>query len=235
MKFIAIAAMAVALANATPSSTHAQSRQSAAEVDPEAGVVGPVGFNVGGVLSFPIADSADVAALGGGVVAGLTYRPHPVFGIRAEYLYSFYGLRDELFGATRLDGSHVLQYGTLDLVLRPAGTRNFGFYVIAGPGIYYRKVEITRLEGVATGTFCDPWAFVCYPDTVPVGQVLASRSSVDFGINGGIGAYVSLGSPLRLYLEARYHFIWGPDFTDRDGSNRSANGQYIPIILGLAF
>ena len=187
------------------------------------------------MLSLPLSNSSDIADTGGGILVGLTYRPHPVIGIRGEYLYSFYGLKDELFGGTNLDGSHSMQYGTLNVVVRPAGTRDFGFYVIAGGGVYFRKVEITRLDGVATGAFCEPSAFVCYPDSVAVAQVLASRSSTDFGLNGGLGAYLSLGSPLRLYLEARYHFVWGPEFTSGSGKTQSANGQYIPIVLGLAF
>jgi hypothetical protein len=237
VKIIAIIAMAVTLAGIAPVTTRAQSTQYGTEnADPEAGVVGPVGFNIGGAVSFPLSDASDVADPGGGVVAGLTYRPHPMFGIRAEYMYSFYGLQDDLFGATSLDGSHSMQYGTLNFVVRPAKTRGFGFYVIGGAGIYYRKVEITRLSGVSTATFCDPWAFVCYPENVAVANVLAARSSTDFGLNGGVGAYLTMGrSPLRVYLEARYHFMWGPSFTDASGEKRSANGQYIPIVLGLGF
>jgi hypothetical protein len=233
----AVVVMVLALAGIVPAGARAQSTQYGTNnADPDAGVVGPIGFNIGAALSLPISDSSDLADPGGGIVAGLTYRPHPMFGIRAEYMYSFYGLQEKLFGASDLDGSHTMQYGVLNLVLRPIKTRGFGFYVTGGAGIYYRKVEITRLNGVASQPFCDPWAFVCFPEDVAVAQVLAARSSTDFGINGGVGAYLMLGqSPMRVYLEARYHFIFGPDFKDPSGEARAANGQYIPIVLGLAF
>jgi hypothetical protein len=40
---------------------------------------------------------------------------------------------------------------------------------------------------------------------------------------------------VRLYLEARYHYIFGPSFTAADGRKRSADGQYVPITLGIRF
>jgi len=194
-----------------------------------------IGFNLGGMLSIPMGDSSDVLNVGGGFVAGISFRPTPVIGLRAEYSASWYGLKSNLLSSTNLDGNSSLQYLDLDIVVRPARVKRVGFYLLGGPGIYWRSADITKFDGVGVSTYCEPGAFFCYPTAVPVDRVLASHSTTDFGINGGIGMFLVLTPPLRLYLEARFHYIWGPEFTDVTGKKRSANGEYLPITLGVGF
>jgi opacity protein-like surface antigen len=194
-----------------------------------------VGFNIAGMASFPLGNSSDAFNPGGGFAAGIMFRPKPFIGIQFEYSYSWYDVKDSLIPGSNLDGLHTMQYWDLNIVARPAHAKHFGFYVIGGPGIYRRMVDITRFAGVGVSTYCDPILYYCYPAAVPVDQVLASRSSTDFGLNGGLGMYFAVSPPLRIYLEARFHYIWGPEFKTVGGKKRDADGQYIPITLGVAF
>ena len=58
----------------------------------------------------------------------------------------------------------------------------------------------------------------------------------DFGVDFGGGVNVKLGDRGSLYVEARYHYIWGPEVTDpRDNSTKKANGQFFPITFGVRF
>lgn len=196
---------------------------------------GPVGFNIGGAVGLPLARSSDRFDVGGGFVAGISYNPLPEIGIQAEYSFTHYSVQSDVLPGTGLDGNQTLQYGDLNLVVRPVTRGRFGFYLVGGPGIYNRDVEVTQFEGVATTPYCDPWLLFCFPAAVPVSTVVGSQNSTDFGLNGGVGVYATLAPPLKLYLEGRYHYIWGPSFTNASGQQRDANGQYIPIVLGLAF
>ena len=196
---------------------------------------GPISFNVGGTLALPVGRTSDRFDPGGGFTAGISFYPVPAIGIQAEYLFSFYNMDDDVLTGAGIDGDMTMQYGDLNVVIRPVTRARFGFYLVGGPGIYHRNAEVSEFDGVGAATYCDPLLFFCYPTAVPVSTVIGSQSSTDFGVNGGIGAYAVLAPPLRLYLEARYHFIWGPSFTTPAGNQRSSDGQFVPIVLGLAF
>ncbi|XXF77446.1 outer membrane beta-barrel protein [Myxococcaceae bacterium GXIMD 01537] len=193
-----------------------------------------VTFNIGGILSVPIGDTSDRFDLGGGFVAGLAFNFSNVLSVQGEYSLSGYSVKNDVFQASGVDGDHQLQYGDLNAIVNIVPDRAVSFYVLGGGGIYYREVEITQIAGAAVVPYCDPWLFYCVTDVVPVEEVLASRSSTDFGLNGGVGVTVRLGSLVRLYAEARYHYIFGPSFNTPSGS-KNANGQYLPFTLGLRF
>jgi hypothetical protein len=195
-----------------------------------------VGFNIGGMASFPVGRSSDALDPGGGFAVGVMFRPRPFVGFQFEYSYSWYNIKGDIFKDTRLDGHAGMQYWDLNVIARPVHAKHVGFYVIAGPGIYRRSATITEFTGqVAVGTYCDPWLYFCYPTAAPAEDVIGSRHSTDFGLNGGIGMYFVLSPPLRLYLEARYHYIWGPTFHNMTGKSFDANGKYLPVTLGIAF
>jgi outer membrane protein with beta-barrel domain len=194
-----------------------------------------VAFNVAGMASFPLGNSSDAFNPGGGFALGVMFRPLPMLGAQLEYSYSWYDVKNSLIPHSDLDGLHTMQYWDLNVWVRPVKAKRVGFYVVGGPGIYRRTAEVTKFAGVGASTYCDPILFYCYPAAVPVDQVIASRSATDFGVNGGLGMYFVLNPPLRLYLEVRYHFIWGSEFTSASGKKRSADGQYLPITLGLSF
>jgi opacity protein-like surface antigen len=92
-------------------------------------------------------------------------------------------------------------------------------------------------------TICDPYWYVCYPAAVPVDQVIGKRSSTDFGMDFGGGVNFKLAEHASIYFEVRYHYIWGPTIDQSvvplingaQPSSLKANGQFLPITLGVRF
>ena len=73
-------------------------------------------------------------------------------------------------------------------------------------------------------------------------KIVGTRSSNDFGIN--IGGGVTFGHNAKFYVESRYHYVWGPDFTadkanlpaDFNGrTSFTANAAYFPLTFGIRF
>lgn len=188
----------------------------------------PLSFMVGGGASLPLSDSADHFDAGWNFTTGLIWNASERFRLRLDYLYADHDVKGRLHDAT-LDANHSLQYGAVSLVLGTPAGGGASFHVLGGPGLYFRTVEITRLDTFVT-SFCDPWLFVCFTGPVTVDQVIGSRDATDWGLQGGIGLSFKASEGVRLFLEARYHYIFGDEF---DG--RAANGQYIPITLGVEF
>ncbi|MBZ4420203.1 outer membrane beta-barrel protein [Myxococcus sp. RHSTA-1-4] len=192
-------------------------------------------FNVGGGISFPLSDAGDRFEMGGGFQVGVGFQFMRRLGVTAEYLYTAYDVKSDVLDATSVEGDHYMQYGTLNAVVNLLPRSPLGIYLIGGPGLYYRKVEVSQFAGTAVVPYCDPWLYYCTTSVVPVSEVLGSRSSTDFGLNAGAGITFSLYGDLRFYLEGRYHYIFGPEFTGADGNSRNANGQYVPLMFGLRY
>ena len=149
----------------------------------------------------------------------------------------WFDVKDELpINATRFSANHHMHQ--LDFNLRAnlsprdAAVRP---YAIVGPGVYHRTVEITEYEG--SGVICDPYWYVC--GVYPVSSVVGSRSSWDWGFNIGGGVGFGLGEDAEFYIEMRYHYTGGPEFTPPAGltgaTGGSANGNYLPLTFGFRF
>ncbi len=183
-----------------------------------------IDFNVGGVVMAPLSDTADRFGIGYGFNAGLTWNVLGPFGLRVDYVWS--GIEpktDQLpvVGGRPLDVSSSIQFGTADIVFQsqPAPVR---LYVLAGGGIYRRQVSVSVPAGESV---CDPWLLVCGPVT----GVNATRSTTDVGVNVGFGLTFS-----RVFVEGRYHFMWGPDYDTADGTI-TATGKFFPLTVGVRF
>ena len=193
-----------------------------------------VGFNIGGGLSFPLSYGADRFYTGGAFQVGVAYNFNRYLSVQGEYLYSGHGVQSDVLSSSDLDGYHSMQYGDLNAIYNVLPARPFGIYVMGGPGIYHRRVEITRFAGVSAVPYCDPWLFICYSTPVGVEEVLGSRSRTDFGLNAGLGFSLRLfGGPFRLYAEGRYHYIFGGTVDLPGGGTRKIDGQYLPVVFGL--
>ena len=191
------------------------------------------GFVAGGP-SFPMSEAGDRFGTGYAFNGGVGFNFHRFVGAQLEAFWSRHGVKDEALNATDLDANHRMQYGALELVFNGVRSGPVTAYLLGGGGIYYRRVELTTFLGTAVVPVCDPWLYYCYTDAVPVEGVLGSRSSTDFGLNGGVGVSVRLGAGFKLYAEGRYHYIFGPEFDAGDGGQR-ADGEYIPVMFGLRF
>jgi hypothetical protein len=197
--------------------------------------IGPLIWNFGGTLLVPLGDSEDRADVGGGFAAGLTYKVNPGLGGQFEYGINWAGLKTSPRLGADISGNALLQYFNLNAFLRPVRAGRVGMYLVGGGGLYYRRAEVTRFEGTAIAPYCDPWLYFCSATPVAVESVLGERSTWDWGLDAGVGFTFAVAPLVRLYIEARYHYIFGPEFTDASGNDRTADGQYLPITLGLRF
>jgi opacity protein-like surface antigen len=206
---------------------------------------GPVHVNIGGGFAVPVSDVADRFGTGGSFSIGVIFEPSPVFGIQAEYSYN--GLAGEetqiplvepvaglTTGTGIIESHHNMQYITFNGILKMAGDSKVKPYAIGGAGAYYRSVSLTTPD-VGFTTWCDPYWYVCYPTAVEIDRVVGDRSSWDPGINIGGGVTFALGESALFYVESRWHYMWGPEFTDGDGNTQKANGQYFPVTFGFRF
>jgi hypothetical protein len=199
----------------------------------------PVEFNIGGGVTFPLGDVADSFDNGWNFAAGLTFNTNEVVGFQAEYQYHRLGGPDRLFAnainpggdAILIESNHQMHVGAFNLVLRAGGTSGVRGYLVAGPGVYNRKIQLTT-PSVGFITVCDPYWLICYPTAVSTDTIIGDRSTTDFGIN--VGGGVNFGA---FYVEARYHYVWGPEVTPVGGGGQtySTNASYFPITFGFRF
>lgn len=202
-----------------------------------------VHFNIGGGPTFVMGDTADHFNTGWGPTLGVTFDTSDRIGFGVDYGFRWFAIPDEADAAIGLlDANHQMHQLTFNLVanLTPPDSA-VRAYVVAGPGTYYRKVEVTRYAG--NGVICDPYYYVC--GTYPVEAVLGSRGGWDFGFNVGGGVGFALGDSGEFYIETRYHHVWGPEFNSGTqlpasssgslGAPGKANGQYLPLTFGFRF
>ncbi|WP_158502018.1 outer membrane beta-barrel protein [Vitiosangium sp. GDMCC 1.1324] len=192
-----------------------------------------VAFNAGGGAAIPISDAGGRFKDGGGAQMGVTYKFTKQLGLQAEYSYTRYGIQSDVLESQGVQGDHILQYGDLNAVYDVLPARPLSVYVLGGPGVYFRSVKISEFVGTGFAPYCDPWLFFCFNTPVSVEQVIGSRSRTDFGLNAGVGVSLKLfGGPMKLYLEGRYHYVFGGSI-DTPSGPRKATGQYLPIVLGF--
>jgi opacity protein-like surface antigen len=205
----------------------------------------PVHFNIGGGFTVPVSDVSDRFGTGGGFNAGVTFDPTPMFGIQFEYGYNNLSGEDAeipllptpvatVGGTAILSSHHTMHALNINGVLRMSGESLVKPYAIGGGGWYYRTVSLTTPD-VGFTTICDPYWYVCYPAAVEIDRVVGDRNSWDPGIDFGGGVTFALGEQALFYVETKWHYIWGPEFTDRDGVVQKANAQYFPVTFGFRF
>ncbi len=197
--------------------------------------------NFGGGPTFNAGDLGDHFGNGWGPAIGVTVDANALLGFQFEYAYRHFGIKDDapFFGATEFDANHTTHQLDFNLVMSAAGPDSaVRPYFVAGPGAYYRSVEITKYVG--TGVICDPFWYVC--GTYPVDQVLGSRGGWDFGFNLGGGVGFKIADDAEFFVEMRFHHVYGPEITDQHVVNPlatstegSTNGTYYPLTFGFRF
>jgi opacity protein-like surface antigen len=207
----------------------------------------PVTVNLGGGYTFALSDVREHLGDGYNINLGVTFNINENFGIQTEY--SFTGLGQKLVdlptvtpppGLTALRNLYAdmnMQYLNFNALFKPSTESRAKPYVVAGAGVYFRPVTVTTPGAGYVPPYCDPWWYVCYPGGfVPVDYIVAEENSTDFGIDFGGGVNVGLTDAASFYVEARYHYIWGPELKNAAGESQGkANGQFLPITFGFRF
>jgi len=214
--------------------TVAGAQQPAEPTAPQSRIV----WHVGSGSAITLGETRD--RFGNGVLAvlGATYETSRGLDVQFEYGATWHDLKGEFFELPTFDGNQQLQYVDFNvrMPLTPA-ERTLRFYVVGGPGFYWRNVEITR-PGGGSSPLCDPYLLLCREDGSTV--ELGSRSSWGVGVSLGGGITLPVSESLTLYVESRFHFIRGPELdvpAALQGTVRSAkaNGHFMPIAIGLRF
>ncbi len=199
-----------------------------------------VHVNFGGGPTFIAGDLGEHFGTGWGPAIGVTFDASDRIAFQFEYAYRYFDIKDDapFFGATRFSANHQTHQLDFNFVasFTPTGAA-VRPYIIVGPGMYNRKVEIT--EYVGNGIICDPFWYVC--GAYPITGVVGSRGGWDFGYNIGGGVGFSIGETAEFYVEMRYHQVFGPEITPTGTvpgitqTGGSADGTYYPLTFGIRF
>ena len=199
-------------------------------------------INLGGGFTATTGDIEEHFGNGGQFEAGFSYFMNDRLGLQAQYAYT--GLNGKNFtlpvattpGGAALDrpfSSDMHMNGLSgDVVWRHSAP---GLYLVGGGGIYKRTVTLST-QAVGFVNVCEPFWFICFPDPAGTDAVIGDRSSTDFGVNAGGGYSFRVSDSARLYVEARYLYVFGPDIFNPVTGQRlasNANGQFLPISFGI--
>ena len=204
--------------------------------------------HIGGGYTFTGGEVRDHLGDGYNVNVGFTFNVGKKVGLQAEYSFNGLGQKDINVPVSIAPGAPGsidtpftadmnMQYGNVNVVFKPLAGGRVSPYLLAGLGLYYRPIKITSPGVGYVPGYCDPWWYVCIPGGwIPVENVVGERSSTDFGMDVGGGINIGSSDGVRLYIEARYHYIWGPEVkTAVSTSTKKANGQFLPITIGVRF
>jgi opacity protein-like surface antigen len=207
---------------------------------PAAAADKPVSFSIGGGITKPVGGVGDSLGSGGQVTLGLGFKVKPQITVFGEYNFSSLGKKlldvpqPKTVDLVTFSGNGWFQYGGGGVSFTPWQSGKASAYVLGGLGVYHRSVYLTT---PATGlvTVCNPGWFVCFPQPVTVDQVVASRGSTDPGVSVGGGFTYRLSDLASFFVEARYHYVWGPEAQTASGGTQNASAQFFPVTFGFRF
>ncbi len=206
-----------------------------------------VDVNIGGGYTSALSEVANHLGDGYHFNIGIAFNVSPVIAIQAEYSFNALGQKQVNLPvsatplATTVDSPFYadmnMQYGDFNLLFKPQVESRAKPYIVAGIGVYYRPVKVTTPSVGYVPGYCDPFWYYCSPGGyVPVDLIVGSRSSTDFGMDFGGGVNFQVREGASIYIEARYHYMWGPEVTNPSTNvKQKANGQFLPITFGVRF
>jgi hypothetical protein len=178
------------------------------------------GGTIGGGIVLPQDVAKDRLNRGWDFQSGSKRQLSGSVALLTEVLYYHSGVADSVLRELQVsEGSSRVLAGTLNFMLGPGASKS-GPYLVAGGGIYNRKIEFSKPTR-GTVIISDPWLGVVDPIVIAQGEVIGSYSTTKPGVNGGVG--VSFGKKSGVCFEARYHWI----FTD------NVKTTFIPINFGI--
>jgi opacity protein-like surface antigen len=212
----------------------------------------PMTVQIGGGYTWTLSDVRDYLGDGYNFNIGVTWEASRAIGVEGLYSFNGLGTKDFSLPVSSIPGTQGvptpftadmnMQYGTASLVFKSPSDARVRPYGLTGVGIYYRPVTVTTPGIGFVPGFCSPWWYYCVPGGfVPVDNVVGDRSSTDFGMVFGGGVNIAASDAASVYLEIRYHYIWGPEINPSEAASltgttsKRANGQFLPITVGIRF
>lgn len=188
---------------------------------------GPLNFNIGGGVGFPLGTTSDFAGNGANFVVGAGPNFGRFFGLSGEFMWNNLPIKSNVLRALQVPSASAREYSlTLNAIIRVPTPGRLGFYAIGGGGWYHLSGELTA-PTVVPGTVCAPfwvWWGGCVSGLFPANAVLASASSNAFGENIGGGFTIALGEgTTKFYTEVRYHHA----------SHNHVSTNLLPLTFGF--
>lgn len=183
-------------------------------------------FNVGGGFTQPIGHLEDRIDTGWNVQAGAGINIVPWLGVMGQFMFTESGLGGSFLQSVGVPDGNFRMWGfSADPIVHLNPRGKMDFYLIGGPGIFRRTVEFTQ-PTVATTTAFDPFFGFFFPVTVPANQVIGSFGTTKFGMNGGGGVSMRLGSGnAKLFAEARYYKMY----------TKGTSTSVLPVTFGIRY
>lgn len=165
-----------------------------------------VSFGIGGGVSVPVSDARDAFKTGfnGQGFVRLNLKQLPI-APRVDFQFQRFNIDDAKFQTPGVSGNGQLLAGVANVqyFVLPAGPARP--YIVAGLGAYNFKTDVSGVAG-------------------------ASSSNTRFGINGGAGVLLKLGSLVSGYVEGRLDNVFS-----QKGFIQSNQVQVIPVTFGVVF
>jgi len=195
-------------------------------------------WSVGSGSVVTLSDTRDRFGNGVAVIGGVAYAATDRVDLSFDYGISWHNVKGAFFDLPSLRGDQRMQQFAFNATYWLNDRHStVAFFVVGGPGIFRRDVSITYISGT-TGPVCDPFLLVCEED--PEENLVGSRGSTDAGVSFGGGFTFPLTDYLRMSVDTRYLFIWGPKIDTSivpgaTSSSTTANGQFLPVRIVFLF
>lgn len=165
---------------------------------------------------------------GGGIVGtvGVARNANKYLGLRADFFYANLPLRDSTLQLAQATGatSYALAF-TLDPIINVPITKDFGGYILFGPGFFHRSGSLDSSSAVP-GSACNPfftWWGACKNVSIPLSGDFVNSSQNEFGYNFGAGVTRKVPSGVEIYAEYRF----------MHGTHNGITTDIRPITIGV--
>ncbi len=184
-------------------------------------------FNVGGGASLTNGTTKKFVRGGGGVGAvGVARNASRYLGLRFDFQWDNLPLRASALQAAQAPGANDHVYSLmLDPIINIPATKNWGGYVVFGPGFYHRSGKLdssSAIPGSACNSFFTWWGH-CYNASLPINGHFLNSSQNEFGYNFGGGITRKIRPNIDFYAEFRY----------LHGAHNGITTDLRPITVGI--
>jgi hypothetical protein len=139
--------------------------------------------------------------------AGVARNANKNFGLRLDFFGADLPLRQSALSLAQAGSasSYLLAF-TLDPVINFDVTKDWGGYVLFGPGYYHRGGSLSS-DSAIPGSYCNPffvWWDGCANQSIPISGSFVNSSQNEFGYNFGGGVTRKTPSGVEIYAEFRF-------------------------------
>jgi opacity protein-like surface antigen len=165
---------------------------------------------------------------GGGYVAtaGVARNGNKYLGLRGDFFFANLPLRDSALRLAQATGdSSYLFAFTVDPIVNVPVTKQWGGYVLIGPGFYHRSGSLngdTAVPGSPCNAFWTWWG-ACPNVSLPLSGRFVNSSQNQFGYNFGGGITRKMPSGVEIYAEYRF----------THGTHNGITTDVRPITIGV--